>query len=1260
MVNVKIGCLNCRGLASDHVKRRDIFERCRRKYDITLLVDTHSSTEVEKCWANEWGYKAYFNSYTSNSRGVAVLLKNSFEFEVLNVLKDNSGNFLILNISYFNMKHSLTVLYGPNEDSPEFFENISKQLETLGNDSVIIGGDFNVPLDYSSDTKSYRNNNNQKARERVLEMISEHDLVDVWRENNPSLSRFTWHGPHGKQARLDYFLISTSLQVFTVNADIGYAYRSDHSPVEISFKYVEQSRGRGSWKFNNSLLYDKEYVQLIKQCISETLAVYEMCTDNDVIHYSINDQLLWETLKMAIRGKTISYASHKKRENEKQEKLLENQLLTLHNGNCDIDRREDIEKIENELRNIRNKKIQGIILRAKARWNVEGERSTNFFCNLEKRNYIEKMITKLIDEDKEYTNIEDIMNIQKKFYETLYTSHDCKIQDNHLRDFFNRNNPYLNFLDTEESESLEGLISKSECLAALRNMKNGKSPGLDGYTAEFYKFFWSDLHPFLLNSLNYAYHTGSFSITQRQGVITCLPKDGKPKEYIKNWRPISLLNVDYKIASSSLANRMKNVLDKLISETQTGFLKGRYIGENTRFLYDLVERLNKENLPGILVLVDFEKAFDSLEWNFISKTLDFFGFGSSFVKWFKTLYSDISSSVLNNGDFTDFFRISRGVRQGDPLSPYIFILAVELLSASIKFNPNIKGIKLNDAEYLISQYADDSALTLADDLDSLNSTLDCLESFAHCSGLRTNFNKTQAIWIGVKRGCGEEYKTNQNLLWNHEGKFKLLGIIYDLKKDDFTEDNFKEKLQSMKNLLHDWAFRNLTIMGKVTVIKTLALPILVHCLSVLPDPKIKLFDEIQKHIFKFIWNNKNDKIKRNIMMNNKDNGGLKVPHIHSFAKSLKLTWIKKSLNPNCKALWKTLLSDKLEKWGYSNIWQLRKEGLLIASKEFNSFWCNTMNAWGEIIQHPTTAPLEILRQPLWLNNDILINKQRICKTSWIKKGVFFIDDLIDAQGNFLSLTNFQEKFELQTNFLTYNGIISAIPRGWRELIKNFPKDEIRDSYIAKIKNTTKVSKNFYPLFMSSVVETPWKVKQKWEEKLSIQFDENELEYYFVIPHHVTMNTKLITFQFQILHQILPTNSKLFLFKLLDTELCSFCHETKETIVHLFYVCQHVRNIWIILKQKLRELCGVDVCFNEQIVIFGYNDKSENYRAINLLILLAKRFIYINRCQYSIPNMKSLFEYIKCFRCIDIYSSHSLGFRKETEIKESWQIISKIL
>lgn len=191
-------------------------------------------------------------------------------------------------------------------------------------------------------------------------MISEHDLVDVWRERNPSVSRFTWHGPQSKQARLDYFLVSSSLQLFTVNADIRYAYRSDHSPVEVSFKYVDQPRGKGSWKFNNSLLYDREYVQLIKQCINDTLSIYEIFSNSETIQYSVNDQLLWETLKLAIRGQTISYASYRKRESEKQEKVLETQLIALYRDeNAGTVDKENIDKVENELKNIRNKKNTG-------------------------------------------------------------------------------------------------------------------------------------------------------------------------------------------------------------------------------------------------------------------------------------------------------------------------------------------------------------------------------------------------------------------------------------------------------------------------------------------------------------------------------------------------------------------------------------------------------------------------------------------------------------------------------------------------------------------------------------------------------------------------------------------------------------------------------------------------------------------------------------------------------------------------------------
>ena len=191
-------------------------------------------------------------------------------------------------------------------------------------------------------------------------------------------------------------------------------------------------------------------------------------------------------------------------------------------------------------------------------------------------------------------------------------------------------------------------------------MKNRKSPGIDGFTAEFYKFFWNDLNIYLIDSYNYSFTTGSFSISQTQGLITCIPKEGKPKFYLKNWRPITLLNVDMKIASSALANRIKPLLKKIISETQKGFLKGRYIGECTRLIFDLIEKIETDEIPGLLLLLDFEKAFDTLEWSFIDKTLNFFGFGPQYCRWVKTLYSNSQSCIINNGHCSKFFYIHRG------------------------------------------------------------------------------------------------------------------------------------------------------------------------------------------------------------------------------------------------------------------------------------------------------------------------------------------------------------------------------------------------------------------------------------------------------------------------------------------------------------------------------------------------------------------------------------------------------------------------
>ena len=148
-------------------------------------------------------------------------------------------------------------------------------------------------------------------------------------------------------------------------------------------------------------------------------------------------------------------------------------------------------------------------------------------------------------------------------------------------------------------------------------MKNNKSPGSDVFSVEFFKFFYKDLEVFIRCAINEGYRTGQMSITQRQGIIICLPKGDKPRQFLKNWRPITLLNVTYKIASGCIVERLKIILSKLISTDQTGFINGRYIGENTRLIYDIMCQTDEEDIPGLLLIIDFKKAFDSISWDLI-------------------------------------------------------------------------------------------------------------------------------------------------------------------------------------------------------------------------------------------------------------------------------------------------------------------------------------------------------------------------------------------------------------------------------------------------------------------------------------------------------------------------------------------------------------------------------------------------------------------------------------------------------------------
>ena len=215
---------------------------------------------------------------------------------------------------------------------------------------------------------------------------------------------------------------------------------------------------------------------------------------------------------------------------------------------------------------------------------------------------------------------------------------------------------------------------------------------------------------------------------------------------IKNWRPISLINVDIKILSKALSFRVRKVLTSLIHYDQTAYVKVKYIGESIRLVDDLLKYAEEENSDGILFAADIEKAFDSVDHNFISATLNKFVFGSDFIQWIQMLFKNSQNCAMNNGNSTGYFNLERGTRQGDPLPPYLFILALDILFIQVRADSSIKGFRIKQFEIKLTAYADDTTF-LVKDAQSLRKILKLLKKFEEFSSLRINVEKCEACWI---------------------------------------------------------------------------------------------------------------------------------------------------------------------------------------------------------------------------------------------------------------------------------------------------------------------------------------------------------------------------------------------------------------------------------------------------------------------------------------------------------------------------------
>ena len=540
-------------------------------------------------------------------------------------------------------------------------------------------------------------------------------------------------------------------------------------------------------------------------------------------------------------------------------------------------------------------------------------------------------------------------------------------------------------LSETSKERCEGKLSLHECEIAIKLFKCNKSPGNDGLSIEFYRKFWNIVGTHMIECFNYCYNHGEMTVSQRQAIITLIEKYGKDRLYIKNWRPISLLNVDYKIATKALALRIKNVLPEIIDIDQTGYINGRQIFQSIRVIQDVMEVCMKENKPGMMLLVDFEKAFDSLEWDFLYKALDKFNFGNSFIRWVKTLYTNISSCIINQGITTQYFELKRGTRQGDPLSGYLFIIALELFGQAIRLDENIHGIDIGNNIIKLTMYVDDMTVFMSDEASG-NRVFELLRMFKAASGLNVNIDKTEGIWLGRNKNCTH---TPFGIKWPKE-PFKALGIYFSYDKKAAENYNFVTKLEKLTRQLHWWKARDLSVLGKVLLIKTIGLSKFNFVASVLNIPEYVVKD-VNSLLYHFLWGNKCEKVKRDIVNQEYEFGGLKMCNFNMCIKAAKIKWIKAYLDPTVSAVWKGVFEYLCNKQNLS-VFPLSNYDCNELSY-LPSYYRDSVLYWNEVKYMNVIEKQDLNNELVWYNKCIKVQNKTVYSSHLLNCGLWKVNDL---------------------------------------------------------------------------------------------------------------------------------------------------------------------------------------------------------------------------------------------------------------------------
>ncbi|RVX20087.1 Transposon TX1 uncharacterized 149 kDa protein [Vitis vinifera] len=385
--------------------------------------------------------------------------------------------------------------------------------------------------------------------------------------------------------------------------------------------------------------------------------------------------------------------------------------------------------------------------RSRELWLKEGDNNTKFFHRMANAHSRRNWLSRLKVDDCWHTEELDLRNSVVGAFKNLYTEEGGWRPGVEGLSFMR--------LDSCEAEGLEIPFTEGEVFAALSDLGKDKAPGPDGFTMAFWLFSWELVKVEIMGFFKEFHERGRFVKSLNATFLVIVPKRGGAED-LKDFRPISLVGSLYKLLAKVLANRIKKVLGKVISESQNAFVEGRQILDAVLIANEAVDSRLKDNVGGVLCKLDIEKAYDRVSWSFLLAVLKEMGFGQRWIKWIDWCISTVKFSVLINGSPSGFFQSTRGLRQGDPLSPYLFVIAMEVFSSMMRraiSGGYLSGWKVSGGRgegmhisHLL--FADDTLVFCEESSDEMTYLSWLLMWFEACSGLRINLEKSEMIPVG--------------------------------------------------------------------------------------------------------------------------------------------------------------------------------------------------------------------------------------------------------------------------------------------------------------------------------------------------------------------------------------------------------------------------------------------------------------------------------------------------------------------------------